>query len=86
MKKKKVIGWIASLVLACSYSMGITVNASSCTHIPCNRVNTYIYRHDQMEGSTICSVWELPVVKCLCCNKIIESGEWHFLYVHTHNN
>lgn len=55
---------------------------ASCTHIPCNQVETTLYGHAKI-SSYECWVYTKRVIMCKCCNATLKSlSDWQFAYSH----
>ena len=55
---------------------------ASCTHIPCNQVETTLYGHAKI-SSTECWVYTKRAIICKCCGAALKSlSEWQFAYSH----
>ena len=55
---------------------------ASCTHIPCNQVETTLYGHAKV-SATECWVYTKRVIICKCCNATLKSlSDWQFAYSH----
>lgn len=60
------------------------ISRASCTHIPCNQVETTLYSHTKV-STTECRVYTKRAIVCQCCGAILKSlsSEWQFAYSHT---
>lgn len=55
---------------------------ASCTHIPCNQVETTLYGHAKISSSE-CWVYTKRVILCKCCGAALKSlSDWQFAYSH----
>lgn len=55
---------------------------ASCTHIPCNQVETTLYGHAKV-SLTECWVYTKRVIMCKCCGAALKSlSDWQFSYSH----
>lgn len=55
---------------------------ASCTHIPCNQVETTLYGHAKISAAE-CWVYTKRVIMCKCCGAALKSlSDWQFAYSH----
>lgn len=55
---------------------------ASCTHIPCNQVETTLYGHAKI-SNTECWVYTKRAIVCKCCGAALKSlSDWQFAYSH----
>lgn len=55
---------------------------ASCTHIPCNQVETTLYGHTKI-SNTECWVYTKRAIVCKCCGAALKSlSDWKFAYSH----
>lgn len=55
---------------------------ASCTHIPCNQVETTLYGHAKV-SLTECWVYTKRAIMCQCCGAALKSlSDWQFAYSH----
>lgn len=54
----------------------------SCSHIPCNQVETTLYGHAKISASE-CWVYTKRAIVCKCCGAALKSlSDWQFAYKH----
>lgn len=54
----------------------------SCSHIPCNQVETTLYGHAKISAYE-CWVYTKRAIVCKCCGAALESlSDWKFAYSH----
>lgn len=54
----------------------------SCSHIPCNQVETTLYGHAKISAYE-CWVYTKRAIVCKCCGAAIKSlSDWQFAYSH----
>lgn len=60
----------------------VIANRGSCTHIPCQQYEGYLYAHTKV-STTECWVYRMKAVICKCCGGAVKSlSGWEYQYSH----
>lgn len=60
----------------------IAITRGSCTHIPCNQHEGYLYAHAKV-SPTECWVYRMRAIICKCCGGVVKQlTGWEFQYSH----